>query len=561
MIRWTLFASLSLCALGCDDEGTQAAPSDAGGGDAGAPDAGEGRCETPEALAECGDLTRFAEDLEFVARPRGPGTEHLSAVRARCAEVFAAAGFEVEAHDYGTGVNVVGVRRGVGKPQEQVFVSAHYDHIAGCTGADDNASGTAAVLEAARVLGQRSYARTLVVACWDEEERGLVGSSAYVDRMARRDERVEASYVFEMIGTNDDRPGSQLVPDGFEFIYPEVAAELDASGYKGDFIALIADDINRDASADLVRHAEAVGLPVQLLELGGEFRESASFADFRRSDHAPFWTHGYPAIQVTDTANFRTARYHCSRGEDDLPSLDMEFAFKTVQAVVGAAASRAEPMDGEPAAPEAPEERPAPFSCDVLAQDCPDGQRCTVGGEGTRTRCIAPAENPTAIGEACNRVDVGDDECGPGGFCTFWGLADASTRACRAWCGGPDDCAEGERCRTLDRILELGACVAGCDPLAQTGCLDGAACIVAWTVPWGTQGATCVPASDAGEGEPCREGTCSPGLGCTGASGLKGAACRRYCAADADCAEGLRCYPIPAEGLPDGLGYCLPNAD
>ena len=63
-----------------------------------------------------------------------------------------------------------------------IVVGAHYDAHAGTPGADDNASGVAGVLEAARVLAMAEHPRTLVVAFWDEEERGLVGSRAQAMR-------------------------------------------------------------------------------------------------------------------------------------------------------------------------------------------------------------------------------------------------------------------------------------------------------------------------------------------------------------------------------------------
>lgn len=292
---WAVAAALPLVA--CDDADGGAAAADAetpvdAGADAAPP--GDGCGDTPEALRGCADVARYAEDLEFVARERGPGSPHWQAVQDRCAEVFEGAGLTVERHDYGTGVNVVGVLPGVSRPEERVMVSAHYDHVPGCIGADDNASGTAGVLEAARVLAKRRYARTLVFVCWDEEERGLVGSSAYARRAKRGEEQIRAHFVFEMIGTRDERPGSQLLPDGFEFIFPDAWDQMEANEFRGDFIAVIGDDINPAAPASFVRHAEAVDLPSLRVEMPEAFRSAPEFGDFRRSDHAPFWDEGTP---------------------------------------------------------------------------------------------------------------------------------------------------------------------------------------------------------------------------------------------------------------------------
>src|SRR5205085_2928777 len=128
------------------------------------------------------DRAGFEADVISIAAPRTPRTPHWQAVQDLCADRFAALGYEVERHAYATGVNVIGVRTGTKLPAERIVVSAHYDSVPNCAGADDNGTGTAATLEVARVLSLQPHDRTLVVACWDEEERGLIGSSAYVAR-------------------------------------------------------------------------------------------------------------------------------------------------------------------------------------------------------------------------------------------------------------------------------------------------------------------------------------------------------------------------------------------
>jgi hypothetical protein len=74
--------------------------------------------------------------------------------------------------------NVVGVKPGLVHPEQIYVVGAHYDS-AGNPGADDNASGVAGVLEAARVLSQYSFEATIVFIAFDREEQGLIGSYHY----------------------------------------------------------------------------------------------------------------------------------------------------------------------------------------------------------------------------------------------------------------------------------------------------------------------------------------------------------------------------------------------
>ena len=76
--------------------------------------------------------------------------------------------------------NVVGVLQGTTNPNDIYLVGGHYDSVAAGPGADDNASGTAGVLEAARVLSQFSFQATIVFVAFDSEEAGLIGSQGYM---------------------------------------------------------------------------------------------------------------------------------------------------------------------------------------------------------------------------------------------------------------------------------------------------------------------------------------------------------------------------------------------
>lgn len=74
--------------------------------------------------------------------------------------------------------NVVATKVGAVTPNSIYIIGAHYDSVSN-PGANDNASGVAAVLEAARVLSQYQFKSTLVFIAFDREEQGLIGSSAY----------------------------------------------------------------------------------------------------------------------------------------------------------------------------------------------------------------------------------------------------------------------------------------------------------------------------------------------------------------------------------------------
>lgn len=282
------------------------------------------------------EQSRYEADLAFVAAPRSPGSTHWQAVQDLCADRFTALGYTVERHAYGTGVNVIGKLAGTAAPAEQVVLSAHYDHITGCAGADDNGSGVAGLLEAARVLAAAPHPRTLVVACWDEEERGLIGSGAWAARTVERGETVVVMYDFEMIGYRDSAPNTQTMPDGIDLLFPDVATALAANQYRADFIAVVADAsaASTSAVAAMAAAGEAAGLPVVGLQLPEGLEKSFAVADLRRSDHAEFWDRDIPALMITDTSEFRYSGYHCFDGPDTPDRLDPAFATAVVGATV-----------------------------------------------------------------------------------------------------------------------------------------------------------------------------------------------------------------------------------
>jgi Zn-dependent M28 family amino/carboxypeptidase len=98
----------------------------------------------------------------------------------------------------------------------------------------------------------------------------------------------------------------------------------------GDFLAIV----GNTASAALVAAVESVAkerVPILktialMVPGNGEL-----LPDSRRSDHAAFWHYGYPAVMLTDTANFRNPNYHAST--DTIETLDLGFMEKIAQTV------------------------------------------------------------------------------------------------------------------------------------------------------------------------------------------------------------------------------------
>ncbi len=170
--------------------------------------------------------------------------------------------------------NVVGMVRGTERPDEYIVVTAHYDHIgvgrpvAGDSiynGADDNASGAAALVALARMFVASPPRHTVVFAAVDGEERGMWGSKYFVDAPTVPLDRILVNVNMDMIGRN-------------------VGNELYAAG-PGRYPAL----------APLVE-ATAVCAPITL-RMGHDTPAAGPGDDWTsQSDHASFHRRGIPFV-------------------------------------------------------------------------------------------------------------------------------------------------------------------------------------------------------------------------------------------------------------------------
>jgi Tol biopolymer transport system component len=106
----------------------------------------------------------------------------------------------------GQTANVLATLKGTVNPELVYVVSSHYDSVAAGPGADDDTSGTAALLEAARLLAKRPQPATIVFASFTGEEAGLLGSREYVRRAVENKVNLVGALNNDMIGwANDHR--------------------------------------------------------------------------------------------------------------------------------------------------------------------------------------------------------------------------------------------------------------------------------------------------------------------------------------------------------------------
>jgi hypothetical protein len=125
--------------------------------------------------------------------------------------------------------NVVATKLGTRFPDHQIVVGAHHDAVSGSPGADDNGSGTAGVVELARVLADIDTDMTFVFVTFDAEETGLNGAYHYADNAYLQGDNIIYMFNLDMIGAigNSDPVTVHHGTDvGYSELYTQLADSL-----------------------------------------------------------------------------------------------------------------------------------------------------------------------------------------------------------------------------------------------------------------------------------------------------------------------------------------------
>ena len=177
-----------------------------------------------------------------------------------------------------TGKNVYGVKTGTEFPNKKFIICAHFDDMPSGTlapGADDNGSGTACVIETARILSQYSFPYTIVFALWDEEEQGLIGSEYYATQAQTNGDSILGVINLDMIAYDGNNDGNADV---------HTSSVANTTALKDKMLEMnLAYAINLDLDV----------VPAQPY-----------------SDHQSFLDHGYSAILLIEDDNDFHPQYH-----------------------------------------------------------------------------------------------------------------------------------------------------------------------------------------------------------------------------------------------------------
>lgn len=291
-----LFAASTLLACG-------------GAGDAAGLDASTDAqlCQTPELSPEW--LTEMQSEVVAKlagAQPISSGVtlsdRASEAARARTQvfieEQLASFGYEIERHEFvgqGPGTNVLA--RLNGREEGAYLVGAHFDSVPQSPGANDNATGVAAVLALARILAESEdcLGSGIVFAFFDQEELGLLGSRALAETFVQEDAAILGVITLDQLGWDDN--GDLLME-----------VELPAAG--------MLDAIRASAN----RH----GFVLDLVE-----------TNTAGSDHTAFREQGFPAMGITEgfVSGDTTPHYHQST--DTFETVDLGFLAHSTSVLAG----------------------------------------------------------------------------------------------------------------------------------------------------------------------------------------------------------------------------------
>ena len=211
--------------------------------------------------------------------------------------------------------NVIG-RFGVGKGSK-VIVGAHYDACGPKPGADDNASGVAALMELASLLGRNPPNREIELVAYVLEEPPFfrspqMGSAVHAASIASKRKKIAGMLVLEMVGYFSTEKNSQLWPTftinpfkNWSFQIPVAPLMRLCYPDRGDFIALVG-DTGQGGWIRTIKQGMQGTTDLRVCSI----RAPKLIPGIDWSDHLNYWNHGIKALMVTDLAFCRNQAYH-----------------------------------------------------------------------------------------------------------------------------------------------------------------------------------------------------------------------------------------------------------
>jgi hypothetical protein len=296
------------------------------------------------------DTTRLKTDMVTtiygVRHNKRP--DHIRSVRTFIYESFHKNKLEVSRQDIDVGIekyrfngqNIIGQINGMQDEQKSFVLTAHFDTQKDSPGADDNGSGVVGMLEAMRILAKYSFKYSIKFIGFDLEEVGFLGSRVYVsDGGIGKNELIQGVINFDMIGSYSSKPNSQIVPPGFDQIFPKACAAISADSYRANFAINTSNEKSVALSAAFSDAAKnyVPQLKVVSLVASGNGEDTPQLA---ASDHVVFWINGYHALHIGDGGE--TRNIYLDTKKDVLNLINYTFIGNIVKSTIATLAQLSE---------------------------------------------------------------------------------------------------------------------------------------------------------------------------------------------------------------------------
>ncbi len=234
--------------------------------------------------------------------PRVTGTSECAAAGDYIYNEFDNMGLETRYHDWSYGGysdrNVEATLEGLSETSDEIYIiCAHYDSVSGSPGADDDGSGTVAVIAAAYIMSQYQFNHTIRFVAFSGEEQGLLGSHEYSKDAVANGDNIIAALNADMIGfaiTEEDGENIKIY-------------ENDASEWVTDFTIIVSEDYYDYIELILVPSGYSYG-----------------------SDHHSFWEYGYDSIFYHEY-NFNDY-YHSP--QDIIENMNLTYSAKSTRLII-----------------------------------------------------------------------------------------------------------------------------------------------------------------------------------------------------------------------------------
>ena len=214
-------------------------------------------------------------------------------------------GLDTEYQFNGSTQNVIGIQVGKIYPDQYYIICAHYDCYPDSSiapGADDNASGTATVLEAARILSRYNSDYSIIYALWDEEEQGLRGGGYYAWNARQTDQNIRGVINIDMIGWDSNNDGRFYIN----------VRDTASSVYLSEVMLNVYDAFKFDLAQVVLNPGSG-------------------------SDNLAFWYFGYGAIGIEEMYGEDWNEYYHTTG-DQLDKFNLPYFYNCARLVIGTVA-------------------------------------------------------------------------------------------------------------------------------------------------------------------------------------------------------------------------------